>query len=79
MATIAWSLVGSSYKLTGESECRKVKRMEKQVEMSGKDFEKCQGCGYLLAFNRQKAKGKDVVTVTCGSEQCVKSAEVSVK
>lgn len=52
--------------------------MEKQIEMKEQDFAKCQGCPHLLAFNRQKSKGKDVVYVTCRVEECVNS-EVSVQ
>jgi hypothetical protein len=54
--------------------------MEKTLELSGKEFDaKCQSCPYLLAFNWQKAKGRDVVTVVCRSEQCIKPTEVSVQ
>jgi hypothetical protein len=53
--------------------------MEKQIELSGKDFEKCQSCSYLLAFNWQKSKGKDVVYVVCRLEQCIKPTEISVQ
>jgi len=41
--------------------------MEKEVKVSGKDFEaKCKGCLSLLAFNRQISGDKDTVIVTCG-------------
>jgi hypothetical protein len=54
--------------------------MEKQIEMSGKDFEKqCQSCPDLLAFNRQTSKQKDIVFVTCRLEQCIKPPEVPMQ
>jgi len=41
--------------------------MEKEVKVSGKDFEaKCQHCPSQLAFNRRIIGKKDEVTVTCG-------------
>ena len=47
--------------------------MEKQIEVKGQVFEKaCQGCPCLLRFNWQRGRGRDVVYVVCGVQDCVK-------
>ncbi|MCW4048056.1 MAG: hypothetical protein NWE99_10950 [Candidatus Bathyarchaeota archaeon] len=53
--------------------------MERQVELSGKEFASCQGCPALLGFNWQRSKGRDVVYVVCQVTECILQVEKEVK